>query len=201
MAANTDLGAGMAIAMRDLELRGAGNLLGEDQSGHIEGVGFDMYLRMVGEAVASYRGDDTEAEPQMRVELPIDAHLPEDYISSERLRLEMYKEIAEIRTESDLAAVRAEMADRYGEPPAPVEALLGVARLRMLARAHGIQEIVPQGKVVRFSPVHLPESRQVRLQRLYPGASLKPAQDQMLVPKPDGDHLEWATTLLGQLFG
>ena len=153
---------GMAIAMRDLELRGAGNLLGEDQSGHIEGVGFDMYLRMVGEAVASYRGDDTETEPQMRVELPIDAHLPEDYISSERLRLEMYKEIAEIRTEANLEAVRAEMTDRYGQPPAPVEALLGVARLRMLARAHGIQEIVPQGKVVRFSPVHLPESRQMQ---------------------------------------
>ena len=70
----------------------------------------------------------------------------------------------------------------------------------MLARAHGIQEIVPQGKVVRFSPVHLPESRQVRLQRLYPGATLKTAQDQMLVPKPDGDYLAWATTLLGQLF-
>ena len=200
MAANTDLGAGMAIAMRDLELRGAGNLLGEDQSGHIEGVGFDMYLRMVGEAVASYRGDDTETEPQMRVELPIDAHLPEDYISSERLRLEMYKEIAEIRTEADLEAVRAELTDRYGELPPPVDALLGVARLRMLARAHGIQEIVPQGKVVRFSPVHLPESRQVRLQRLYPGATLKTAQDQMLVPKPDGDYLAWATTLLGQLF-
>ncbi len=70
----------------------------------------------------------------------------------------------------------------------------------MLAREHGIQEIVPQGKVVRFSPVHLPESRQVRLQRLYPGASLKPAQDQMLVPKPDGDYLAWATTFLAQMY-
>lgn len=201
MAANTDLGSGMAIAMRDLELRGAGNLLGEDQSGHIEGVGFDMYLRMVGEAVASYRGDDVEPEPQMRIELPIDAHLPEDYIESERLRLEMYKQIAEIRTEADIEAVRAELADRYGEPPAPVVALLGVARLRMLAREHGVQEIVPQGKVVRFAPVTLPDSRQVRLRRLYPGATLKPGAEQLLVPKPDGDHLAWATTLLTQLYG
>ncbi len=200
MAANTDLGAGMAIAMRDLELRGAGNLLGEDQSGHIEGVGFDMYLRMVGEAVANYRGDDAEAEPPLRIELPIDAHLPEDYISSERLRLEMYKQIAEIRTDADVAAVRAELGDRYGEPPASVEALLGVAGLRMLARRHGITEIVPQGKVVRFAPVDLPESRQLRLQRLYPGSVVKPALNQILVPKPAGDPLEWAVTLLTQLY-
>lgn len=200
MAANTDLGAGMAIAMRDLELRGAGNLLGEDQSGHIEGVGFDLYLRLVGEAVANYRGDDTAAEPTMRVEIPIDAHLPEDYIASERLRLEMYKQIAEIRHEADIEAVRAELVDRYGEPPAPVEALLGVARLRNLSREHGIEEIVPQGKVVRFSPVSLPESRQLRLKRLYPGSTVKPAVDQILVPKPEGDYLEWATTLLTQLY-
>ncbi len=200
MAANTDLGAGMAIAMRDLELRGAGNLLGEDQSGHIEGVGFDMYLRMVGEAVAQFRGDEAEPEPQMRIELPVDAHLPDDYIESERLRLEMYKQIAEIRTDEDAEAVRAELVDRYGEPPAPVEALLGVARLRMLAREHGIQEIVPQGRVVRFAPLTLPESKQVRLKRLYPGATVKAAADQILVPKPDGDHLAWATTLLTQLF-
>nr|WP_226996256.1 transcription-repair coupling factor [Tessaracoccus flavus] len=200
MAANTDLGSGMAIAMRDLELRGAGNLLGEDQSGHIEGVGFDMYLRMVGEAVANYRGDDTEPEPQMRIELPIEAHIPDDYIPSERLRLEMYKQIAEIRTEADIAAVLAELTDRYGEPPASVESLLGVATLRMLAREHGIQEIVPQGKVVRLAPVSLPESKQLRLQRLYPGSTVKTSVEQILVPKPDGDYLRWATTLLTQLF-
>ncbi|HJE52412.1 MAG TPA: transcription-repair coupling factor, partial [Tessaracoccus flavescens] len=163
-------------------------------------VGFDMYLRMVGEAVANYRGDDTEAEPTMRVEIPVDAHLPEDYIASERLRLEMYKQIAEIRTEADIEAVRAELTDRYGEPPAAVEALMGVARLRMLAREHGIQEIVPQGKVVRFSPVVLPDSKQLRLQRLYPGSVVKTAAEHILVPKPDGDYLEWATTLLTQLY-
>jgi transcription-repair coupling factor (superfamily II helicase) len=199
MAANTDLGSGMAIAMRDLELRGAGNLLGEDQSGHIEGVGFDMYLRMVGEAVANYRGDDTEAEPTMRVEIPVDAHLPDDYVASERLRLEMYKQIAEIRTEADIEAVRAELLDRYGEPPAPVEALLGVARLRNLAREHGIQEIVPQGKVVRFSPMVLPESKQVRLNRLYPGSTVKQALEQVWVPKPADGYLAWATAFLERM--
>ena len=199
MAANTDLGAGMSIAMRDLELRGAGNLLGEDQSGHIEGVGFDLYLRMVGEAVQAYRGDLPAAEPQMRIDIPIDANIPEDYIDSERLRLEMYKQIAEIRTDEDIDAVRAELTDRYGELPRQVENLLGVAHLRNLARRAGIEEIAPAGKVVRFAPVNLPESRQLRLARLYPGSKTKPGV--ILVPKPEGDYLTWATSLVGRIFG
>ncbi len=201
MASHTDLGAGMAIAMRDLELRGAGNLLGGEQSGHIADVGFDMYLRLVGEAVANYRGEDTEPEPQMRIELPIDAHLPEDYISSERLRLEMYKQIAEIRSDDDIAQVRAELEDRYGELPPQVEGLLQVSGLRNRAREYGVEEIVAQGKWVRFQPVHLPESRQMRLQRLYPGSVVKSATEQLLVPKPDGDALEWAAALLDQVLG
>lgn len=199
MAANTDLGSGMAIAMRDLELRGAGNLLGEDQSGHIEGVGFDLYLRMVGEAVAAYKGDLPEAEPTMRIDIPVDANIPEQYISSERLRLQMYKQIAQIRSAEDIEVVRAELLDRYGEPPAEVVALLGVARLRNLARAAGIEEIVPAGKWVRFAPANLPESRKLRFSRLYPGSTMKTGFLQ--VPKPDGDYLPWASTLLEQIFG
>src|SRR6185312_3946328 len=105
IAAHTDLGAGMAVAMKDLEIRGAGNLLGGEQSGHIADVGFDLYIRLVGEAVAEFRGDDSEPEAEMRIELPIDAHLPTDYVESERLRLEMYKRLAEVRSESDLAGV------------------------------------------------------------------------------------------------
>ena len=199
MAANTDLGAGMSIAMRDLELRGAGNLLGEDQSGHIEGVGFDLYLRMVGEAVQAYRGEMPEAEPQMRIDIPVDANIPDDYISSERLRLEMYKQVAEIRSDEDIDAARAEITDRYGPLPAQVENLLGVAHLRNLARKAGVEEIAPAGKVVRFAPVELPESRKLRLERLYPGSRIKPGF--IMVPKPDGDYLPWATTLVEQIFG
>ncbi|RRD45253.1 transcription-repair coupling factor [Tessaracoccus sp. OH4464_COT-324] len=199
MAANTDLGAGMAIAMRDLELRGAGNLLGEDQSGHIEGVGFDLYLRMVGEAVAAYKGDAPQEEPTMRIDIPVDANIPESYISSERLRLQMYKQIAQIRSSADIDVVRAELIDRYGAVPQQVEALLGVAHLRNLARAAGIEEIVPAGKWVRFAPVDLPESRKLRLARLYPGSAVKPGLIQ--VPKPEGGYLAWATTLVGQIFG
>ncbi len=200
MASHTDLGAGMSIAMKDLELRGAGNLLGGEQSGHIADVGFDMYLRLVGEAVANYRGEDTTPEPVMRIELPIEAHLPADYITSERLRLQMYKQIAEIRTATDIDAVRAELVDRYGELPQSVADLLSVAHLRNLCRASGIQEVVTQGKSVRFSPVNLPESRQMRLARLYPGSVVKHATELILVPKPDGDALAWATTLVEQVF-
>lgn len=201
MASHTDLGAGMSIAMKDLELRGAGNLLGGEQSGHIADVGFDMYLRMVGEAVANFRGEDTTPEPAMRIELPIEAHLSSDYITSERLRLQMYKQMAEIRTQEDIDEVRAELVDRYGEPPAPVRDLLSVAHLRNLCREHGIEEIVTQGKNIRLSPVNLPESRQMRLARLYPGSTVKHSTEVILVPKPDGDPLEWATTLVEHVFG
>lgn len=184
MAAHTDLGAGMAIAMKDLEIRGAGNLLGGEQSGHIADVGFDLYLRLVGEAVAEFRGEDIEPEPDLRIELPVTAHLPTEYIESERLRLEMYKAVAEIRTPEALAAVRAELVDRYGEPPPPVEALLAVAAFRLLARRAGLTEVVTQGPSIRFGPVDLPESRVVRLSRLYPGAAYRAAQHAVLIPAP-----------------
>ena len=187
MAAHTDLGAGMAIAMKDLEIRGAGNLLGGEQSGHIADVGFDLYLRLVGEAVEEFRGDAAEPEPQLRIELPVEAHLPTDYVESERLRLEMYKRLAQIRTEADLAAVRSELSDRYGEPPQPVRALLEVARFRLLCRDAHVDEVVAQGKYTRFAPAGLPDSRQLRLRRIYPGSIIKDSH--ILVPTPMTDTM------------
>src|SRR6185437_5209755 len=98
IAQHSDLGAGMHVAMKDLEIRGAGSLLGGEQSGHIADVGFDLYVRLVGDAVNEFKGDGgVEVEQEVRVDLPIDAHLPHDYIGSERLRLEMYKRLAEVR--------------------------------------------------------------------------------------------------------
>ena len=119
LAQHSDLGGGMAIAMKDLEIRGAGNLLGGEQSGHIADVGFDLYVRLVGEAVQEFRGDGEPADDlgEVRIELPVDAHLPHDYIPSERLRLEMYKRLAEVRTDDDVDLLREELVDRYGEPP------------------------------------------------------------------------------------
>jgi transcription-repair coupling factor (superfamily II helicase) len=189
IAQHTDLGAGMYVAMKDLEIRGAGNLLGGEQSGHIAGVGFDLYVRMVGEAVAEYRasleGGVEEAPPlEVKIELPVDAHVPHDYAPGERLRLQAYRSIASANSEEDVAAVREELVDRYGKLPEPVENLLLVAGLRMLARSCGVGEIVLQGNNIRFAPVDLRESQELRLKRVYPGTVIKATAQQVLVPRP-----------------
>ena len=184
VAQHTEVGAGMYVAMKDLEIRGAGNLLGGEQSGHIAGVGFDLYVRMIGEAVNELKGDGPAEKPEVRVELPVNAHIPHDYVPGERLRLEAYTRIAAIDSEQDVTAVHDELTDRYGEPPEPVLNLLEVARLRTAARRAGLTDITAAGKHIRFAPVELPDSRQVRVQRLYPKTVLKPAVRTMLVPVP-----------------
>jgi transcription-repair coupling factor (superfamily II helicase) len=186
--------------MKDLEIRGAGNLLGGEQSGHIADVGFDLYVRLVGEAVHEFRGDSEPELAEVRIELPVDAHLPHDYISSERLRLEMYKRLAEVRSDADVDELVEELQDRYGPAPGPVESLLAVARFRARARLAGIGEVTVSGKYVRFAPVDLPESRVIRLQRLHPGSVVKPALGTVLVPRPQtagvGGRPVAGTTLL-----
>jgi len=188
IAQHTELGAGMAVALKDLEIRGAGNLLGGEQAGHIAGVGFDLYMRLVGEAVADYRGDGGESageQGEVRVELPIDANLPVEYLAGERLRLEAYRSLAAATTEK-VAAVRAELLDRFGPIPDAVENLLAVARFRVLCRTYGISEISMQGNTVRFGPVHLAESAQLRLNRLYDKSLYKQAVATMAIPRPKG---------------
>jgi transcription-repair coupling factor (superfamily II helicase) len=184
LAQHSDLGGGMAIAMKDLEIRGAGNLLGGEQSGHIADVGFDLYVRLVGEAVADFKGGTEEDLAEVRIELPVDAHLPHDYIPSERLRLEIYKRLAEVRVDADVDEVREELVDRYGPPPEVVESLLFVARFRARCRQAGVREVTVAGKYVRFAPVDLPESRVVRLQRLHPRSVVKAPVSTILVPRP-----------------
>jgi transcription-repair coupling factor (superfamily II helicase) len=184
VAQHSDLGAGMYVAMKDLEIRGAGNLLGGEQSGHIAGVGFDLYVRMIGEAVHEMKGEGPAEQPEVRVELPVDAHIPHGYVAGERLRLEAYTAIAAIQSDKDIIAVTEELTDRYGAPPQPVLNLLEVARLRARARQAGLTDITLQGNHIRFAPVELPESRALRAQRLYPRTLLKPAVRTMLVPVP-----------------
>src|SRR5215813_14083746 len=184
VAQHTEVGAGMYVAMKDLEIRGAGNLLGGEQSGHIAGVGFDLYVRMIGEAVRELKDDAPAERPEVRVELPVNAHIPHDYVPGERLRLAAYTSIAAIDSEADVTAVREELIDRYGELPPPVVTLLEVARLRFAARRAGLTDIGLQGSHARFAPVVLPDSRVVRVQRLYPKTLLKPAVRTMLVPVP-----------------
>jgi transcription-repair coupling factor (superfamily II helicase) len=207
IAAHTDLGSGMAVAMKDLEIRGAGNLLGGEQSGHIANIGFDLYVRMVGEALAAVRGEQEEEIPEVRIELPLNAHLPHDYVPDERLRLMAYTTLAQANSETQIIEFIEEMTDRYGPLPEPVTVLVEVARLRLLARAAGITDIVMAGTRVRLAPVHLPESRTMRLSRLYPGSLYKAASGTVLVPRPTeggfgakplADHalIQWARSLI-----
>lgn len=191
IAQHTEMGAGMYVAMKDLEIRGAGNLLGGEQSGHIAGVGFDLYMRMVGEAVAEFReslsggGGEPEEEPlEVKIELPVDAHVPHDYAPGERLRLQAYRSIAAVNSEEDIVQVREELTDRYGKLPEAVENLLLVAALRLYARRCGIGDITLAGANVRFGPVELRESQQLRLNRIYPRSQVKATAQQLLVPRP-----------------
>ncbi|SNT04010.1 transcription-repair coupling factor [Actinomadura meyerae] len=213
LAQHTEVGAGMYVAMKDLEIRGAGNILGAEQSGHVAGVGFDLYVRMVGEAVRDLKeGGAAAAEPaETKVELPVDAHLPHEYVPGERLRLDAYRRIAAITSDEEIGAVHDELKDRFGPLPVPVLNLLEVARFRAKARRAGLTDVTLQGNFVKFTPVDLPDSRQVRLQRLYPKSILKPATDTLLVPMPktaplggrplrDQELLKWATDLVEALF-
>jgi transcription-repair coupling factor (superfamily II helicase) len=212
IAQRTDLGSGMQIALKDLEIRGAGNMLGGEQSGHIADVGFDLYLRLVGEALSEYKNEPAREVNDVRVELPIDASIPTDYVPQERLRLEAYKRLADASSNAAVDEVAAELVDRYGTMPGELEALIGVARFRVAARAAGIQEVIAAGKAIRISPVVLPESRAMRVQRVYPGTTIKESTSILLVPKPtsgkgigapelrDVQLLEWLHELFTVLF-
>ncbi|MFE3191754.1 transcription-repair coupling factor [Nocardia sp. NPDC059240] len=188
---NSDLGAGMAVAMKDLEIRGAGNVLGAEQSGHVAGVGFDLYVRLVGEAVEAYRAAadgrpitvDEEVK-EVRIDLPVDAHIPPDYIASDRLRLEGYRKLAAAQDDSALTAVVEELVDRYGPLPVEVARLVSVAKLRLLAREYAIAEIGVTGTTLKVSPLQLPDSKQLRLKRLYPNATYRPTTGIVQLPLP-----------------
>ena len=217
IATNTDLGSGMRVALKDLEIRGAGNLLGGEQSGHIADVGFDLYMRMVGEAVQEYKSGIIETEEKVsecKVELPINAHLSSEYVPGERLRLDLYRRLADVKSPTDVSSIEAELLDRFGELPEEAKALLGVAALRAQAKSVKLTEVVVQGKFLRLAPLVLAESRQLRLTRLYPGSLYKGAASTVLVALPkaaawdpsqnapvvvDTSLLAWVVEVLTQL--
>ena len=138
----TEFGAGFRIAMRDLEIRGAGNILGPEQHGHLATVGYDMYCKLIEETLQEVQGVHTPSELATRVDLNVDAFLPEDYIHDERQRMEMYKRIAAIATQADREDIVDELLDRFGEPPAVVDALLDIAQLRALANRVGASQVL-----------------------------------------------------------
>ncbi|MEZ5321885.1 MAG: transcription-repair coupling factor [Microthrixaceae bacterium] len=201
----TELGSGFRIAMRDLEIRGAGNLLGTGQSGHIAAVGYDLYCTMVNEAIDELNGTERAAPAEIVVELPVDANLPSGYIGREDLRLDAYRRLAEVRTQAEVADVEAEWTDRFGPVPEEAAALLDVARVRAECVRTGVTEVSVVRStgfggpplVARLSPLDLPQSKQMRLERLYRKALYKPELHQLHLPVKAGRAM--IPTILGAL--
>ena len=180
----TELGAGFRIAMRDLEIRGAGNLLGTGQSGHIAAVGYDLYCQMVNEAVAELNGTPVEKPADIKLDLPVDANLPAEYVSDERQRLEAYRRLAGVTTRDEVNDIRTEWLDRYGPVPPVADRLLEVAMLRAECVRIGIRDLVVVkgqgfGKpewVAKLGPVQMKMSQEVRFERLFKDGLWKPTE-------------------------
>jgi transcription-repair coupling factor (superfamily II helicase) len=181
---STDLGSGFQLALRDLEIRGAGSILGEVQSGHIAAVGFDLYAELVAEAVLEMEGKPIQdtGPPEIRIDLPVDAHLSSDYIGDQELRLEAYRRLAATVTNADVDDVVAEWDDRFGSLPDTAKALVSLAQLRVEALRLGITEIVRLRHEVRISPVDLKPSQEVRLERLQPKSLFQAAKGVIFIP-------------------
>ncbi len=198
----TDLGSGFKIAMRDLEIRGAGNLLGEAQSGHIAAVGYDLYCQLVTEAVAEMKGETPAEEPtEIRIDLPADAHLPDGYVPTEDLRLEAYRRLAAALTHAAVDDIEREWRDRYGPLPVPAQNLVTVARLRATCATLGITEIGAMRGQITISPVRLAASQTLRLRRIAPRATWSDTNLRLVVPLARGtDPVTSVSELLEELF-
>ncbi len=195
----TELGSGLRIAMRDLEIRGAGNLLGDEQSGHVAAIGFELYMQMLQDAIAARRGD-TAVEPEVRVEIPVSAHIPSDYIGFEAAKIDLHRRIA-TADDATLARLSDEITDRFGEPPPSVQALLQVQRLkRKTVRVGGTHLAVRSGKVV-VAPVSLTSAAMRALRESVPRAVYSSAERTVSVPAPSapGERLDAAEAALDAL--
>jgi len=148
----TDLGAGFKVAMRDLEIRGAGNILGAQQHGQVAAVGFDLYCHMLNEAVQHLKGEEVKEERNPVLQLDLDAYLPEDYVGDPRMKLDLYKRLSQLEDEEELKAVEEEVRDRFGEPPSPARWLFEVVRIRLGAKKLGFSEVTQKGNqiILRF---------------------------------------------------
>jgi transcription-repair coupling factor (superfamily II helicase) len=186
---HTELGSGFKIAMRDLQIRGAGNLLGRDQSGHIAAVGYDLYVQMVAEAVSEAKGEREPEPAAVSIDVPGDAHLPADYVEAEDARLEGYRRLAAARRIEEVQDVATEWVDRYGPLPAAAEGLLDVARLRATCLRIGVSEVTVSSNralgrhpIARISGLRLSASAQARLHRVARDAAYREGLDQLIVP-------------------
>jgi transcription-repair coupling factor (superfamily II helicase) len=182
----TDLGSGFQLALRDLEIRGAGSILGQVQTGHISAVGFELYSELVAEAVSELEGNEPIAKPQreVRIDLPVDAHLPDSYIEDQELRLEAYRRLATTTTQEEVDDVGAEWEDRFGPLPEAALSLIELARLRVDALKLDLEEIVKLRHEIRLGPVDLKPSQEVRLKRLQPRSVLRASEGLIFIPAP-----------------
>ncbi len=195
---STELGSGFRIAMRDLEIRGAGNLLGTGQSGHIAAVGYDLYVEMVTQAIAELSGEPVRTPAEIKLDLPVDAHLPDDYVAQEDLRIEAYRRLATVTTQAEVDDITAEWIDRFGAIPDPARALLAVARVRAECARIGITECTAtrnpdfDGPPLRavLAPVELSASAEMRLGRVFPGAVYKSTPAATSTPGMGGAQLQ-----------
>ena len=214
IATNNELGSGMQVAMKDLEIRGAGNMLGGEQSGHIAGVGFDLYLRMISEAVSEFRGEPVSSPAELKLEIPVDARIPPEYLDSERLRLEAYHKLSaassEASTRLDLQEILNELQDRFGKAPAPVLQLIEVTALRQEANRLGLKDVNLLGVQAKLSPVQLSEGELVALSHKLPGVRYLQSSKLLSVPMPtagvadklsDTEVIDWLWKLFAIVFG
>ncbi len=214
IATHNELGSGMQVAMKDLEIRGAGNLLGGEQSGHIAGVGFDLYLRMIAEAVSEFRGEKIALPSELKLELPVDARIPVEYMDSDRLRLEAYHKLAAAsaatNTRDQLVEIQAEISDRFGSLPPSVHQLIEVTELRQIANRIGLLEVNLLGAVARLQPINLTESQLVRLSHQYPTLKYLKSSDLITIGIPksesgesirDQEVIDWVRKLFESLQG
>jgi transcription-repair coupling factor (superfamily II helicase) len=171
------LGSGFRIALRDLEIRGAGNLLGAEQHGHIAAVGFDTYCRLLAGSVAEMKGEPLPEEKELRIDLPVRAFVPPGWVAQESLRLDLYRRISTAADHDRLTEVRAETIDRYGSLPAEVETLFAVASLRITAASLGVEEVSTFRTEVRVRPVRIPGPILIDLGERIPGASFHAAKE------------------------
>jgi transcription-repair coupling factor (superfamily II helicase) len=195
----TDLGSGFKLAMRDLEIRGAGNMLGGAQSGHIAAVGFDLYCELVTEAVSELKGERIVQPFEVVLDLPTDAHLPRDYVERDDVRMEAYRRLAAVESSQDVDDIEAEWLDRYGPPPAAADALLDAARLRAECVRLRISNVSIMRTTARLAGLVLPESRKVRLTRLAPKSIAKESEVVIPLDAPPERVVGALTALLMEL--
>ena len=185
----TELGSGFKIAMRDLELRGAGNLLGDEQSGHVAALGFELYMQMLDEAVRGMGGDGTVEEDELtepvRLDVNVDAYVPTDYIPYEQAKVEVHRRIAGAREVGELAELRAELADRFGPPPEPLENLITLQQARIKLGQAGARAVTFRGGRLAVTPIELDSVRAKQLRAEIPGILYESGKSQLSMRVPD----------------